>query len=506
MLKSILQNKKLLITGNFETMINCIRGILLGALLFMIIPSVDAQSFVYSEGNKPAADKIIAIIGSKIILKSDLQKSILQQKRQHDSLPPNLNCAILEQMLAQNALVLQAQEDSLPVGDERVEQELDRRIAGFERMYGSREKMEEVLGKSIYQIKDEYRDDIKEQLLAQAMRQKIIDQVKITPTEVKAFFDAIPEDSIPYFKSEVEVGQIVIKPDPDTAVVSYTMRQLRDLKKQALSENKSFSTLANLYSDDAASGGDILTLDRTQKKFDPNFVAAAFRLKDGQISPVIKTQFGYHIIQMVHRKGNIAQVRHILKIPPITSSDIKHATVELDSIRKQIVSGELTFGEAASLFSDDDGYYGTKSTGGMFTDPQDQSTFMSVDQLPDPSIVLALDTLDVGQISAPVDFAPNPRMPNQKAVRLIYLKSRSEPHRESLETDYSRVQQQALQKKQMEDLNNWFNEHISDFYLKIDADYNNCVNIHNWVEASQKLQQETGAIIKDSNQTTKEED
>src|SRR5699024_1503024 len=230
-------------------------------------------------------------------------------------------------MLAQNALVLQAQKDSLPVGDERVEEELDRRIAGFERMYGCREKMEEVLGKSIYQIKDEYREDSKEQLLAQAMRQKIIDQVKITPTEVKAFFDAIPEDSIPYFKSEVEVGQIVIKPDPDTAVVSYTMRQLRDLKKQALSENKSFSTLANLYSDDAASGGDILTLDRTQKKFDPNFVAAAFRLKDGQISPLIKTQFGYHIIQMDHRKGNIAQVRHILIIPPITSSDIKHATV-----------------------------------------------------------------------------------------------------------------------------------------------------------------------------------
>src|SRR5699024_5314158 len=139
------------------------------------------------KGRKPAADKIIAIIGSKIILKSDLQKSILQQRQKYDSLPPNASCAILEQMLAQNALVLQAEKDSLPVGDDRVEQELNRRVAGFERMYGSREKMEEVVGMSIFQIKDKFRKNIREQLLAQAMQEDIIDKVTITPTEVKAY-------------------------------------------------------------------------------------------------------------------------------------------------------------------------------------------------------------------------------------------------------------------------------------------------------------------------------
>lgn len=259
---------------------------------------MQAQTYVYPKGEKPAADKIIAIIGSKIILKSDLQKTLIQEKQRYDSLPANASCAILEQMLAQNALTLQAQIDSLPVSDDAVEQQLDRKINYFEqRVYGSREKMEEVLGMSIYQIKDKYRKPIKEQMLAQAMRDKIVNDVKITPTEVKAYFDSIPKDSLPFFKSEVEVGQIVIKPKPDPTVVDYTIHQLEDLKKEVLSGEKDFSSLANLYSKDVASGGKILTIDRTQKQFDPQFVAAAFRLKDGEISPVFKSQFGYHIIR-----------------------------------------------------------------------------------------------------------------------------------------------------------------------------------------------------------------
>ena len=470
---------------------HCIRWTLPGFMaLFIGMVPVAAQSYVYPEGKKPAADKIIAVIGSKIILKSDLQKTMIQQKEQGVTLPPNASCAILEQMLAQNALVLQAEKDSLPVSDDQVEQQLDYRIAHFESMYGSREKMEEVLGMSIYQIKDKYRPDIREIMLANAMRDQIINEVKITPTEVQAFFNAIPKDSLPYFKSEVEVGQIVIKPDPDSSVVDYTIGQLEELKKEALSGTKSFASLANLYSNDVATGGKILTIDRTQKRYDPMFVAAAFRLKDGEISPVFKSQFGYHIIQMESRQGNIAQVRHILLIPPITSGDVNKATTELDSIRKQIVAGKLTFGQAASLYSDDDQLQATKSTGGMFT-MQDGSTFMSMDAL-DPAIVLALDTMKVGEISGPLVYIPNPRMRDQKAVRIIYLKSRSEPHQESLETDYSRIQDQALQKKQYETLDKWFDQHIADFYLQIDDDYRDCENIQNWVKASEAMKTETG--------------
>lgn len=469
---------------------HCIKFILPGMLTLLVCTtSVVAQTYVYPKGKKPAADEIIAIVGSKIVLKSDLQKTLVQEMQKYDSLPPNASCAILEQMLAQNVLVLQAEKDSLPVSDDRVEANLTRRINYFERMYGSREKMEEVLGMSIYQIKDKFRKPIKEQMLAQAMRDKIMNEVKITPTEVRAFFNAIPKDSLPYFKSEVEVGQIVIKPDPDPTVVDYTINQLEELKKEAESGKKSFTALANLYSNDVATGGKILTIDRTQRKFDPKFVAAAYRLKDGEISPVFKSQFGYHIIQMVSRQGNIAKVRHILLIPPVTSGDVNKAVKKLDSVRKKIISEKLTFGQAASLYSDDDEYGGTKNKGGMFTMP-DGSTFMTMDAM-DPSVVLALDTMDIGEVSAPIVFIPNQRRRDQKAVRIIYLKSRSKPHRESLKTDYSRIQDQALRKKQYEVLDKWFDKHVSNFYLQIDEAYKDCKNIQSWIKASDKIKKET---------------
>lgn len=470
-----------------------VKGLLLLISLFPIGKNVLAQTYTYAEGKQPAADKIIAVIGGQIILGSDLQKTILQQQEELGDLPPNASCAILEQMLAQNALVLQAEKDSVPVDDDRVEQALNQRIAYFEHLYGSREKMEEVIGMNIYQVKDKFRDDVREQLLAEAMQDQIIEEVKITPTEVKAYFDSIPKDSLTYYKSEVEVGQIVIKPEPDSSVVDYTLNRLNDFKSQALKGEKSFSSLANLYSDDLASGGDILTIDRTQQQFDPKFVAASFRLKEGEISPIIKTQFGYHIIELVSRKGNIARVRHILQMPSITSGDVKKATEKLVEIRKEITSGKFDFGQAASLYSDDDGYGNTKGTGGMFTNMQDGSSFMNIDDL-DPDIVLALDTMKEGQISAPMTFNPDPRMRDQKSVRIIYLKSRSEPHQESLETDYSRIQNKALQKKQMEVMSDWFKNHVSDFYLLIDDDFGHCANIQEWIKASDRVQRETGAI------------
>lgn len=467
-------------------MVHRIKFFLLSALLFTVaFSSTQAQTYVYTGGNEPAADKIIAIIGDKIILQSDLLSMMVQQQKEYGSLPPNATCAFLEQMLAQNALMLQAQKDSLPVSDDEVEQRMEQRIRYFESLYGSREKMEQEVGMSIYQIKDKFRKETKEIMLANAMKEKIISDVKTTPTEVRSFFNKIPEDSLHFYKSEIEVGQIVVKPDPSPDVVQYTIAQLNELRKEALSGKKSFSTLATLYSKDVASGGNILTIDRTQKMYDPQFVAAAFRLKNGEISPVFKSQFGYHIVQMVSREGNIAKVRHILLIPPTTSIDIEKAEKKLDTIRSKIVSGSLTFGQAASLYSDDDNIQGgTKNTGGMFTMP-DGSTFMTIDAL-DPAIVLALDTMKEGSISKPQVFTPNPRMPEQRSVRIIYLKSRSKPHRESLETDYSRIQAQALQEKQFKVLNQWFDKHMSDFYLKIAPEYTKCQDISAWVKAAAK--------------------
>lgn len=440
-----------------------------------------AQTIAYSEGHKPAADKIISIVGDKIILLSDLQNTLVNQRKQYPNLPPDADCMILEQMMSQNILTLQAEKDSLPVSDDEVEQQLEHRVRYFENMYGSQQKMEQFLGMSIYQIKEKYRKDIKDIMLAQAEQKKIVDAVKITPTEVEQFFKAIPTDSLPFFKSEVEVGQIVINPKPSPDVVEYIKNQLIGMRKEALSGKRSFQTLANLYSKDLATGGKILTVDRTQHNYDPQFVAAAFRLKNGEISPVFKSQFGYHIVQMVSREGNIAKVRHILLIPPTTQVDIARATGKLDTIRTNILAGKYTFGEAASLYSDDDNIQtGTKNTGGMFIMP-DGSTFMSMDDL-DPGIVLMLDTLKIGHVSVPSVYTPNEHMPEQQSVRIVYLKSRSKPHRESLQEDYSRVQAQALQQKQAKELNDWFEKHASDYYLQVDPKYAQCPSIAGWLK------------------------
>jgi peptidyl-prolyl cis-trans isomerase SurA len=440
-----------------------------------------AQTIAYSKGQKPAADKIIAIVGDKIILLSDLQNTLVNQQKQYPNLPQNADCMVLEQMMSQNVLTLQAEKDSLPVSDDEVEQQLEHRVRYFESLYGSQQKMEQVLGMSIYQIKDKYRKDIKDIMLAQAEQKKIVDAVKITPTEVEQYFKSIPTDSLPFFKSEVEVGQIVINPKPTPDVVEYIKNQLRGMREEALSGKRSFQTLANLYSKDLATGGKVLTVDRTQHNYDPQFVAAAFRLKNGEISPVFKSQFGYHIVQMVSREGNIAKVRHILLIPPTTQIDIARATGKLDTIRTNILDSKYTFGEAASLYSDDDNIQtGTKNTGGMFIMP-DGSTFMSVDDL-DPGIVLMHDTLKVGHISAPMVYTPNEHMPEQQSVRIVYLKSRSKPHRENLSEDYSRIQAQALQQKQSKELNDWLEKHASDYYLHVDPKYAGCANIAGWLK------------------------
>lgn len=457
----------------------------------------NAQNYVYTAGDKPAADGIVAIIGDKIVLKSDLESMMVKEEQQYGKLPPNAACMILEQMLSTNALVLQAQIDSLPVSDDDVEQQLDHRINYFISLYGSQQKMEQIVGMSIYQIKEKFRKDIKDQMLASAEQAKIVKAVRVTPTEVESYFNKIPKDSLPFFKSEVEVGQIVIKPKPDPAVVQMTISQLNDYRQQVISGKKSFEMLANLYSNDVATGGKILTIDRTQHMYDPQFVAAAFRLKNGEISPVFKSQFGYHIIQMVSREGNIAKVRHILLIPPITSIDIQRSENKLDTIRNNIVSGKIDFADAAATYSDDDaietanGVPGTKNTGGMFTEP-DGSTLMSVNDL-DAGIVLMLDTLKVGEISEPQVYTPNPQMPNQQSVRLVYLKSRSKPHRENLQEDYSKIQAEALQLKQEKVLSEWFNKHIPTFYLHINPKYAQCGDLKNWIKDAEA--EGTGGVM-----------
>ena len=434
-----------------------------------------------AQQQRVVADKIIAQVGDKIILQSDINNAIADYKRQGQDaqLPPNPECAFLEGQLIQKALVLQSERDSLPISDEDLDARLDNQIRGFIQSYGSKEALEEVAGKTIYQIKEDNRAPFKERLMADQMRSKILESIKITPTEVQAYFNKIPKDSLIYYESKVEVSQIVLNPKANKDVEEYVSAQLLDLKKQVESGGKKFADLARIYSQDPAvkENGGQYTMNKGDKQWDPAFLAAVWRLKEGQISPVVKSKFGLHIIQMVSRAGDDAIVRHILIIPPVTDAEVNIAKARLDSIRADIVNNKIAFAQAVNRYSDDDN---GKFTGGAITSPQDGSTLVTIDQL-DKDLVVALKNMKPGDISQPIAYTDER---GTQHVRIIYYKARTEPHVENIKDDYSSIAAKALEEKKMHVLEQWFKSHIPTYYIHIDNDYAGCEGLKDWWSAS----------------------
>ena len=446
--------------------------LLLSTLIFVVQSQAQQQKIV--------ADKIIAEIGDKIILKSDIDNAIADFKRngQDAQLPANPSCAFLEGQLEQKALVLQAEIDSLPITDDEVDALLDNQIRFFIQQYGSQQTLEDVAGKSVYQIKEDYRQLFKERKLADDMRTKILDNVKITPTEVEDYYKKIPKDSLRFYESQLEVSQVIIYPKANSDVVAYVTNQLNQWKAEVESGQKKFDALARLYSDDPAvrDNGGQYSLNRSDKNWDPAFLAASFKLKEGQISPVIKSKFGLHIIQMVSRAGDDAVVRHILKIPPVTDDEINISKQTLDSIRTQIVTGKLLFGAAVNKYSEDEN---SKFNAGAITAP-DNSTYITIDQL-DKDLIPYLKDMKPGDISKPIPYTDDR---GTKGVRIVYLKTRTEPHRENLKDDYNKISERALNQKKLDVLQNWFAQHVPSFYINIDKSYYSCDNISLWTKSS----------------------
>ena len=424
------------------------------------------------------ADKIIAVVGDKIVLKSDIDNTILDMQRQGIEVPSNARCLSLEQAMGVKALVLQAEKDSLPISDEEISADIDNQIRGFINMYGSKEKLEEIAGRTLYQLKDDFRDGFRERKLAGAMRNKIVDNIRITPNEVKAYFDKMPKDSLPYYESEVEIGQIVVYPKASRDAEEYAVEQLKEFKQQVESGKKDFCTLASLYSEDPGSKDKCgkYDINRNEKQWDPVFLSKAFSLKEGQISNPFKTKFGYHIIQMVNRAGDDASIRHILKIPQVTKTEIKAALQKLDSVRSKLIVGTTTFGEAVNKYSEDDA---SKFTAGMKSNSEG-SNYLTLDQL-DKDMVLMMKIISVGEYSQPTEFLDER---GKRGVRVVYLKSRSEPHRENIKDDYNKIAQRALEEKKNDALEKWFTDKIPTYYIKIDDDFKTCDEMQKWLHSA----------------------
>ncbi len=418
-------------------------------------------------------DKVIAVVGDNAILKSDIEVQYQQYLAQGTDLDEAFKCNILDEQLRQKMLLNQAILDSVVISDDEIESEMDRRLRYFISLIGSEKELEEYYNKSIVEIKDDFKEDIKDQLLSNRMQSKVTGGVNITPSEVRRFFNNIPKDSLPYFNAEFEVGQIAIAPKYNKLQKDLAKEKIEGIKKRILN-GEDFATMAVIYSEDpgsASNGGELGFTGRGELV--PEFEAVAFSIKPGDISDIVETQFGLHIIQLIERKASKVNVRHILIKPQITSFDVKAAQLKLDSVKELLDNQKITFEDAVSVYSDDEA---TKNSGGLLTNNQTGTTYFESDQL-DPSIYFAIENLKEGEFSNP---APYYTQTGQQAYRILYLKSQTEPHRASLKEDYNKIKAAALDEKKAEAMDNWLNEKKLMTYIHIDPAEAECPLLDKW--------------------------
>lgn len=411
-------------------------------------------------------DGVIAVVDDKIILKSDLDIQLNQLKEQEFT-SEDLTCEVLNQLIIDKIFVVQAGIDSIEVTNDEVDSELNRRIEYFISMFGSSEKLEEYYGKSLFDLKEEFRDDIYQQLLSEKMRGQAFADLDVTPAEVMEFYNAIPADSLPYFNAEVEVGQVVIFAEP-TILQKRAAKEKAEKIRQDIIEGSSFGFQALLYSDDpgsASNDGDLGYVKRGQ--FVPEFEAVAFRLQKDEISDVVETEFGYHIIQMIDRKGDRINTRHILITPDIENENLIVAQEKINEIHQEIINKEITYQEAVSKYSKDEQ---SKQNGGLMTNPNTGNTFFEMSQL-DGNVALALDGMAVGNISEVMDYQS---LDGKIGYRIIYLQSESPAHKASINTDYSKIKAVAKQAKQNTEMEKWLAKKAANIYVKVNDAYQHC--------------------------------
>lgn len=425
---------------------------------FALLPQAKAQ---YSGAQ--TIDNIVAKVDNYIVLRSELENAHLEMQRNADR---RVNkCEVLRQLVMEKVLLAKAEIDSVIVSEDEVNANLDRRLQYFISTYG-RDNIESQFGKTVEEFRDELRDDIRNQLTAQQMQQTITADIKVTPAEVKEFYEKIPQDSLPFYSTEVTVGQIVKKPSVSPKEKERVRKQMLEIKERILS-GESFAELAEEYSDDpgsAAQGGDLGFMDRGMLV--PEYEAVALQMQPGELSDPVESEFGFHLIQLIERRGNRYNSRHILLKPNSTDVDIKYAEEFLDSLRNEIINDTLDFAKAAKEYSDDKE---TAGSGGFFMSP-DQSNRVSTEEI-DPVIFFTIDTMQVGNITRPLEY----RMPDgTKAVRILYYKDRTKPHQANLKDDYQKIYNAALEQRKASALRRWFNEARDEVYMEIDPEFSLC--------------------------------
>jgi peptidyl-prolyl cis-trans isomerase SurA len=422
-------------------------------------------------------DQVAAVVGGKIILTSDIEKQYNQFVLQGAEKTEETKCTVFDQLILQKLLVNQAELDSVIVTDAQVDAELDKRMRYYITQIGSEQKLEEYFHSTIVQLKAELRDLIKEQMTVQTMQSKITKDISATPNDVREYFESIPADSVPYIDADMEVAQIVRKPPVSEEEKKRVRAQLQEYRNK-ITSGDDFAVYAALYSEDAPSakkGGELGFFERGRMV--PEFEAAAFNLKPGEISPIVETKFGYHILQLIERRGDQINVRHLLLKPKVSDNDLMKAYYFLDSLKNKIANGTISFEEAAEKYSDDED---TRNNGGMIINPETGTTHLSPDKM-DKLLFFQVDTMSMNKVSSPL---PMTTAEGKNAYRLVMLKSRSKPHKANLKDDYQKIQEVALQEKQSKAMNEWVLKKRKSTFIHLNEEYRSCDALKHWMDSS----------------------
>ena len=414
-------------------------------------------------------DQIVAVVGKNIILKSDIEAMFQQQQAQGITTEGDMKCEILENLLVEKLLLAEAELDTtIIVSDSQLNSSMEQRIQYFVSHLGSEKEVEAYFKKSIVDLKSDLQEVIKNQQMTQQMQEKIIEKVTVTPAEVRAHFKTLPEAEVPLIDAQVEYAQITVLPIITQEEEDRIKATLRDLKHRIESGESGFAPMAVIYSEDlvsARNGGELDYMGRGN--LDPAYAAAAFNLKGDKISNVVKSEFGYHIIQAMDRKGEQLKTRHILMKPKVSPEAMKKAFGQIDTIANLIRKGSMKFEDAALRFSYDKN---SRNNGGAVINPETSESKWKMSEL-DPDVSKIIAKMNINEISKPFQTLDDKQRPVYKIIRLL---NKTEAHKANLRDDYVELSNAYLATKKEKTLDSWIREKQSGTYVHIDNSYLNC--------------------------------
>jgi peptidyl-prolyl cis-trans isomerase SurA len=421
---------------------------------------------------KKTIDEVVATVGQEVLFLSEIEEQFNYIREKQPTVPESVKCEVLQNLIIQKLLVNQAKLDSVEVGEEDIENQLSARVDRLLSYFNQDQKaLEEHYGMTIERMKENMRGDMESQMLAERMQGQILTGVAVTPSEVKEFYKNIPKDSLPYFNSEVELRELVLKPVVNATEKAAARTRAEDLRKRILA-GEDFAELAKKYSDDPGSGREGGNLGWMKRgSFVSEFEATLYNLEKDQVSEIVETEFGFHVIQLQGRRGNIVQSRHILIKPEITSADLAATASKLDSIANLIRKDSISFTLAVKRFGDKNAQ--SFNNDGRMTNPQSGNTFFELADL-DYEVYGAIEGMDTGGISKAIE---SKEPTGEKYYRIISLVSRTKPHKADIKTDYHRIQTAALEQKKAGFTEKWMLEKLKGTYLDVAPRFVNCPSV-----------------------------